>query len=110
MESFEYGFGRDEDSLVDFMRDPRPPPPPPEPEPEWHTLTQDVEFLEDSTFDAFVAQNDNVLVMFYAPWCGFCKKIKPAYFEAAAALKSEGVSGNVIVRVDKERESLDVGQ
>lgn len=28
-----------------------------------------------------------VMIMFYAPWCGFCKKMKPDYSAAAAEVK-----------------------
>lgn len=30
-----------------------------------------------------------MLIMFYAPWCGFCKKLKPDYSAAATELKSD---------------------
>lgn len=32
-----------------------------------------------------------IMVMFYAPWCGFCKQMKPDYSAAASELKQKAV-------------------
>lgn len=47
--------------------------------------------LTPATFDAFVAAERATLVQLYAPWCGHCKAMKPAYEEAATTLAEEGV-------------------
>ncbi|KAK7478534.1 hypothetical protein BaRGS_00030206, partial [Batillaria attramentaria] len=88
--AFDYKSGRSTDSLVDFMKDPKEPPPPPPPESDpWVKEKSDVNHLTDKTFNDFIAANPRTLVMFYAPWCGHCKRMKPAYTAAAARLKTE---------------------
>jgi len=44
-----------------------------------------VETLSRANFDARV-KSDIILVKFYAPWCGHCKAMAPAYEEAAQKL------------------------
>lgn len=73
-------------ALVDFMRDPRAPPPKPKEE-AWADGENDVTHLTDSNFDEILAASDSALVMFYAPWCGHCKRMKPDYEKAATKLK-----------------------
>jgi protein disulfide-isomerase A6 len=44
--------------------------------------------------------NEPLLVLFYAPWCGFCKKIKPVWEQLQSGSKNSQV--NVVqVNCDK---------
>ena len=58
--------------------------------------------LNRDTFAHFVMDKDLVLVEFYAPWCGHCKKMEPAYKAAAKILKDDGIP---LAKVDATKES-----
>jgi len=47
----------------------------------------DVWTLTDSDFNSRIADQDLVLVKYYAPWCGHCKQIAPEFEKAATVLK-----------------------
>ncbi|KAJ3671679.1 hypothetical protein LUZ60_007758 [Juncus effusus] len=42
--------------------------------------------LDESSFDSAIASFDRILVDFYAPWCGHCKRLSPQLDSAAPVL------------------------
>lgn len=57
------------------------------------------EILNDSNFDQFIKDNENVMVDFFAEWCGPCKMLGPIIDELAEELKDKNVK---IVKVNVE--------
>lgn len=57
-----------------------------------------VAVLDESNFDSTIADNKQVLVEFFAPWCGHCKALAPEYDEASLTL--DGKDAGIVASVD----------
>lgn len=75
-------------SMVTFMKDPEGDLP-------WDEDPSGADvlhFQDGKALERFLKKDKrNSLIMFYAPWCGYCKQMKPDYSKAATELKPDYV-------------------
>lgn len=55
----------------------------------------DVPVLDQQTLDDAVEDDDGVIVLFYADWCGFCRTFLPTYEDAADELPMPVAAANI---------------
>merc|ERR1711916_259563 len=66
-----------------------------------------VHVLRGSTFEEIVINNSkDVLVEFYAPWCGHCKQLAPIYDELGEVFSDE--ENVVIAKMDSTANEIDI--
>ncbi len=97
-----YEGGREAKDFKRFMSNPSDPnSQKKDPREDWLTIqgNEHVHILGESDFDEFLQAKKSVLVMFYAPWCGHCNNMKPAYAQAAAQITSF-LPGSYLAAVD----------
>lgn len=84
--TFEHPGLRKEPDIMKFMKDPKEPPAPAPEEASWSEQESSVEHFTTTDFEKAVKRKKHSLIMFYAPWCGHCKKAKPEFTGAAEQL------------------------
>ncbi|XP_023938732.2 protein disulfide-isomerase A5 [Bicyclus anynana] len=101
---FPYNGDNKRQAIVDFMRDPSSQlQKKKEVVDESWSADSSVLHLTGDIFDSVLAKADHALVVFYAPWCGHCKRIKPEFEKAAAKIKEQKINA-LLAAVDATKE------
>ena len=83
---------RSKKDIVAFMRGLKVPDPVESEKPiedNWESEKSSVVHLNSESFSTVLKKRKFSLVMFYAPWCGHCKRLKPHYALAAQLVKQQ---------------------
>lgn len=74
-------------------------------EPDWSAdPNSEIVHLTTKNFDANIKDAKSMLIMFYAPWCGHCKKMHPHFEKAAEIMKNDKIDG-VLAALDATKEN-----
>jgi len=58
--------------------------------------------LNEGNFASTIQENPNILVEFYAPWCGHCKQLAPEWESAATQLKGKAVVAKIDCTIEQD--------
>ncbi|KAI3387078.1 hypothetical protein SNEBB_000643 [Seison nebaliae] len=65
-----------------------------------------IKLLTDGNFKEYISSHKQVLVMFYAPWCGHCKNLKPVFEDVMNQLIDEKVEDKYLVAIDSTKNQM----
>jgi len=92
----DYDSGRDPQDIIDYVNNKAGT------RAKLAKASSDVVILSPANFDAVVLdETKDVLVEFYAPWCGHCKNLAPIWEKLANIYKNE--KGVVIANIDADK-------
>ncbi|KAL1006597.1 hypothetical protein UPYG_G00074260 [Umbra pygmaea] len=95
-EPVDYEGGRNEKDIVSRVKEVA--------QPDWKPPPEATLVLTNDNFDEVVNNADIILVEFYAPWCGHCKKLAPEFEKAAKDLSQRSLS-IPLAKVDATKET-----
>ncbi len=72
------------------------------------SIDPNVPVLDETALAEAIDAGEELIVVFYADWCGFCRAFLPTYEDRAEALPYTAVAANISEQTDPRWETYDV--